>query len=139
MVEETGVPWENHRPVACHWQTLSHDVVSSISRHDRDLNSTTLVLIGNDCIGSCKSNYDKTTTTTIPNKNLVLCLLNMSVKYYQNQTTRMMQTIMVWRTDGQTNGRAGERTEEWTEGGVWYILLPHNVIRSIIVDFFFSP
>jgi hypothetical protein len=24
LVEETGVPRENHRPVASHWQTLSH-------------------------------------------------------------------------------------------------------------------
>ena len=29
LVEETGVPGENHRPVASHWQTLSHNVVSS--------------------------------------------------------------------------------------------------------------
>jgi len=28
-VEETGVPGENHRPVASHWQTLSHNVVSN--------------------------------------------------------------------------------------------------------------
>ena len=28
-VEETGVPGENHRPVARHRQTLSHNVVSS--------------------------------------------------------------------------------------------------------------
>jgi hypothetical protein len=28
-MEETGVPGENHRPVASHWQTLSHNVVSS--------------------------------------------------------------------------------------------------------------
>jgi hypothetical protein len=27
LVEETGVPVENHRPVASHWQTLSHNVV----------------------------------------------------------------------------------------------------------------
>jgi len=26
LVEETGVPGENHRPVASHWQTLSHNV-----------------------------------------------------------------------------------------------------------------
>jgi len=26
-VEETGGPGENHRPVASHWQTLSHNVV----------------------------------------------------------------------------------------------------------------
>ena len=29
MVEETGVPGENHQPLASHWQTLSHSVVSS--------------------------------------------------------------------------------------------------------------
>jgi hypothetical protein len=29
LVEETEVPGENHRPVAGHWQTLSHNVVSS--------------------------------------------------------------------------------------------------------------
>jgi len=27
LVEETGGPWEYHRPVASHWQTLSHNVV----------------------------------------------------------------------------------------------------------------
>jgi hypothetical protein len=27
LVEENGVPGENHRPVASHWQTLSHNVV----------------------------------------------------------------------------------------------------------------
>jgi len=32
IVEETGVPIENHRPVASYWQTLSHDVVSSTPR-----------------------------------------------------------------------------------------------------------
>ena len=26
LVEETGVPEENHRPAASHWQLLSHDV-----------------------------------------------------------------------------------------------------------------
>jgi len=29
LMEKTGVPWETHRPVASHWQTLSHNVVSS--------------------------------------------------------------------------------------------------------------
>jgi hypothetical protein len=27
LVEEIGVPGENHRPVASHWQTGSHNVV----------------------------------------------------------------------------------------------------------------
>jgi len=39
LVEETGVPQENHRPVASYSQTLSHNVVSSTPRHERDLNS----------------------------------------------------------------------------------------------------
>jgi len=30
LLEETGVPVENHQPVASHWQALSHNVVSSI-------------------------------------------------------------------------------------------------------------
>ena len=32
LVEEIGVPGENHRPAASHWHTLSHHVVSSTSR-----------------------------------------------------------------------------------------------------------
>ena len=32
LVEETGVPRENHRPAESHWQTVSHNVVSSTPR-----------------------------------------------------------------------------------------------------------
>ena len=39
LEEETGVPGENHQPVASHWQTLSHNVVSSKTSHERDSNS----------------------------------------------------------------------------------------------------
>ena len=39
LVEETGIPGENHRPVASHRKTLSHNVVSSTPRHKRDSNS----------------------------------------------------------------------------------------------------
>jgi len=39
LVEETGVPGENHRPAASHWQTLSHIFVSSTPRHEWDSNS----------------------------------------------------------------------------------------------------
>jgi len=39
LVEETGVPRENHRPVASHRQTLSYNVVSSTPRHEWDSNS----------------------------------------------------------------------------------------------------
>jgi hypothetical protein len=34
LMKETGVPEENHRPVASYWQTLSHNVVSSSLRHE---------------------------------------------------------------------------------------------------------
>ena len=34
LVEETKLPRENHRPVASHWQTLSHNVI----------------LLGHDCL-----------------------------------------------------------------------------------------
>jgi hypothetical protein len=39
LVEETGVPGENHWLVASHWQTLSHNVLSSTPRHKRGSNS----------------------------------------------------------------------------------------------------
>ena len=35
LVEKTGGPGENHRPVTSHWQTLSHNVVH-LARPDRD-------------------------------------------------------------------------------------------------------
>ena len=35
LVEETGVPGDNHRPVASHWQTWSRNVVSSTLREYR--------------------------------------------------------------------------------------------------------
>ena len=85
LVEETRVLRENHQPVASHWQTLSHNVVSSMpgpsgiqTRNVSDdkhyhimfywtvFKLTTLVVIGTDCIGSFKSNYHMVTTTTAP-------------------------------------------------------------------------
>jgi len=39
LVEETGVPGENHQPVASHWHTFSYNVVSSTHRHERGSNS----------------------------------------------------------------------------------------------------
>jgi hypothetical protein len=39
LVEESGVPGEKHRHAVSHWQTLSHNVVSSTPRHEWDSNS----------------------------------------------------------------------------------------------------
>ena len=38
LVEGTGVPGEKHWPVASHWQTLSHNVVSSTPHHEQGSN-----------------------------------------------------------------------------------------------------
>jgi hypothetical protein len=50
-----GGPGENHRPVASHWQTLSHDVVHLALIEIRTHHNASVV-IGTDWIGSCKSN-----------------------------------------------------------------------------------
>jgi len=39
LVEEIGVPGENHQPATGHRQTLSHNVVLSTPRHERGSNS----------------------------------------------------------------------------------------------------
>jgi hypothetical protein len=69
LVEETGVPGENHRPASSHWQTLSHNVVSSTSRLS-EVRTQTLVVIGTDNIGSCKSNHHTITTGIFLNRNM---------------------------------------------------------------------
>ena len=53
LLEETG---ENHRPVASHWQTLSHIVVSSTPCHERCSGSQVVV-----------NNYHTITTTAPEN------------------------------------------------------------------------
>ena len=60
FVEETGVPGKNHRPVASHWRTLSHNVVHLALIEIRTRNIST------DCIGSYKSNYHTMMATTAP-------------------------------------------------------------------------
>ena len=39
LVEETGVPRENHRPATSYRQTLSYNVVSSTPRQEQNSNS----------------------------------------------------------------------------------------------------
>jgi hypothetical protein len=64
LVEGTRVPRENHWPVASHWQILSHNVVFKYTSPWDRFDFTTLVVIGTDCIGSCKFNYHTITTMT---------------------------------------------------------------------------
>ena len=60
-------PGKSTDHAAGHWQTLSHNVVSSTPCHERDLNSQFQWWSALDCcIGSCKFNYHTTTTTIAP-------------------------------------------------------------------------
>ena len=61
LVEETEWLEQKHRPVASHRKTLSHNVV-----HLTLIELTTSVVIGADCIGSCKSNYHAIRKNTAP-------------------------------------------------------------------------
>jgi hypothetical protein len=64
LVEKTG---ENHWPAASHWQSF---ITSS------EWDSNKLVVIGTDCIGSCKSNYHTIKTMTAPYMDVILHLTN---------------------------------------------------------------
>ena len=64
LVEETRVPGKNNRIAGSHWQTLSHNIVSSTPRHERDSNSqSTFVVIGTDYISSSKFKWHTIMTT----------------------------------------------------------------------------
>ena len=56
LMEETGVPTENDRPVASHRQIILHNVVSG-TPYLSGIRTHNVVVIATDCIGSCKSNY----------------------------------------------------------------------------------
>jgi hypothetical protein len=87
---ETIVHRENHRPVTSHWQTLSHNVISStplglavsgIQTH------TTLVVIGTDCTGNSKSNYHM---ITIMNPSLLYLFHSLTTAAYLNQVIHII-------------------------------------------------
>ena len=65
LVEETGVPKENQRPSASHWQTFITQCCIKYTSPWVGFKLTTLVVIGTDCIGSCKSNYHMIMTTPL--------------------------------------------------------------------------
>ena len=59
-MDETGGPIENHRPVP---STDNRDHIMLYTSPSSRFELTTSVVIGTDCIGSCKSNYHTITAT----------------------------------------------------------------------------
>ena len=59
LVEEIGVPKENHRLIPSHWQTSLH-------KYCIEYASSWTVVIGTDYTGSCNSNYNAIVTRTVP-------------------------------------------------------------------------
>ena len=69
LLEETGGLGENHRPLASHWQTLSHNVVHLALIKIRTHNTSDDRHWLNSYIDSCESNYHTITETTAPHVN----------------------------------------------------------------------
>ena len=65
LVEEIGVPEENHRPAQVN-DKLYHLMLYRVHLVLAGFDITALVVIGTGCIGSNKYNYHTITTTTIP-------------------------------------------------------------------------
>jgi hypothetical protein len=59
----TGIPRENYKPVASHWQ-IYHIILYRVHLAWGGFEPTKLKVIGTDCIGSYKSSYHTITTTT---------------------------------------------------------------------------
>ena len=103
LLEETGVPGENHWPVACHWQTLSHNVVSNLR---------SVLLIGTDCIAGYKSNSHTITAMTLflhsmPDDKWKIWKVEMASSGFLQCVTIIVCTVMIIRitfyTDHQQN------------------------------------
>ena len=84
LVEETGVLRENHWPAAV-TDKLYHITLYRVNLVSVGFKLTALVVIGTDCISSCKSNYHMITTTTTPFHNL-------KIPYYTNDFVRSLMS-----------------------------------------------
>ena len=91
LVGETGIPGENHRPVASHWQSLSHNVVLSTPRHDITNEETQLYALcifnNNDCISIYLIYYCDETSTQRNNLGIyTISLLNITTFHITDNT-----------------------------------------------------
>jgi hypothetical protein len=95
---------ENHWLVASHWQTLSHNFVYWVHlAMNRGQTHNFIVVIGSDCIGSCKANYH-TITTMMAHQRPMECvkedveysrsLLNISKFQYRPKQKKKVKNIL---------------------------------------------
>ena len=89
FMEETGVPGETHRPVASHWQTLSHNVIHISLIEIR----TTSVVMSTHCIGSCISNCHMITSTTVPVDVMIYLTIVLSDNHSLNLDLRSLKCL----------------------------------------------
>ena len=112
LVEETGGPAENHRP-----DKLYHIMLYTSPWLRFEL--TTSVMIGTDCIGSCKSYYRTITATTAPNCNgFFMRILNYqmsAINYVQlsNDICKGVKRVII------------------DKGGLFYIHSDHFIIQIV--------
>ena len=98
LVEETGAPWENLPHVT---DTLYH--IMLYTSPWTGFKFKTLVVIGTDCIDSCKSNYHTITTTTTlwiwrtmwPCKSIFIGVAYFKIWHYQ-----WMEDMINWNIPG---------------------------------------
>ena len=85
LVNEIGVPGENHQPVENHWQTLSQSKCCiEYTSPWTGFELTTLVVLGTDCTASCKSSYHTIMTTTVPyiNNDCIIYMYDLQIKSF---------------------------------------------------------
>ena len=99
LVEETGVPRENHWPLVSHWK-LYHIMLHRV--HSARVGfELTLVVMDTDCIGSCKSNYLIITAMTAPLFQLyhgVSFTMIKETKLKREKISKFIASCVYWQT-----------------------------------------
>jgi hypothetical protein len=94
LVEETGVPRENHWPLVSHWK-LYHIMLHRVHSARVGFELTTLVVMDTDCIGSCKSNYHIITAMTSRIKIIIIIIIINN--WWNSEATKLGKMMTIKR------------------------------------------